>query len=817
MTPAIPSLTIPRSELSQALFDELRTVVKGPVFRPSDPEFAERSRTFNGKLVCFSRALVSPLDAHDVSAIIRFCTEHGLSPSVKAAGYATAGWSVAGDVIIDLGMLRECDIEPPLSEAEAEAQGGKDWTRLSDMPPPGSKGKGRAGGRQGNKDGVVDVPSTTAAAEPASMAAKRPKVTTCRSWRQRSYDGASESLASFLRGPPLEPEEGEEPRKPPANRRRIDSAEDMSTPTASLDGEAHKAKVPRLGDSDDRTPSVSSGSMASTAPAVRAETSTSPAQAASSAQEPFGYMTSDAPSEPRAPMYSGSNPFATGPSSIIAPPGMLRGFPMMGSSSWTPPPSASLGSQGVRSAGVGPSMFSHTSFASGSMFPPAPSFMGMPMPMGMGMSSFGLPLGQMMPRMAPAQPVHKHAYITLGAGMRQKEVDMYTAEHPLEGISPVTGSREDGIVPYHFPSSAHPVGSSILLLAGFGFISRMHGLSIDNLVEVEMVMADGRIVVVNQDDDPDLWWAVRGAGPAFGIATRYKVRAFPVPVVFAGNLVYRFHRATAPSLIKHFRDCVKNAPRELYANVLLTAGPEDKDSLVVIQMCYVGPKEKGIEYLNAISSWDGERCLLNEVNEKSYLNQQDSVAQILRGKGTPWTLLRYSYSPVAGRQWFIRSSLIHSLPDEVVNKTVIQFANTPIGCTWLFELSGGAIGDFEDTCLPKEQRDATWTVAALHQWEMGIDDPRCITSAEDVRFCLPSSSWIDGVIGTVALGGPYPSFLARHEPPPRTMACFGKNWSRLAELKRRYDPQCLFKNNFWPVDAKGEPIELLSNEPPSPQ
>jgi len=210
-------------------------------------------------------------------------------------------------------------------------------------------------------------------------------------------------------------------------------------------------------------------------------------------------------------------------------------------------------------------------------------------------------------------------------------------------------------------------------------------------------------------------------------------------------------------------------------------------------MCYVGPKEKGIEYLNAISSWDGERCLLNEVNEKSYLYQQDSVAQILRGK--------------AGRQWFIRSSLIHSLPDEVVNKTVIQFADTPIGCTWIFELSGGAIGDFEDTCLPKEQREAAWTVAALHQWEMGIDDPRCITSAEE---------WIDGTIRSVALGGPYPSFLARHEPPSRAMASFGKNWPKLAELKKRYDPECLFKNNFWPVDRNGDPIEMLTNEPPSP-
>ena len=55
----------------------------------------------------------------------------------------------------------------------------------------------------------------------------------------------------------------------------------------------------------------------------------------------------------------------------------------------------------------------------------------------------------------------------------------------------------------------------------------------------------------------------------------------------------------------------------------------------MIQMCYVGPKAKGMEYLQAISSWDGEKCLLNEVNEKSFLYQQDSIAQILRGKGAP--------------------------------------------------------------------------------------------------------------------------------------------------------------------------------------
>lgn len=66
--------------------------------------------------------------------------------------------------------------------------------------------------------------------------------------------------------------------------------------------------------------------------------------------------------------------------------------------------------------------------------------------------------------------------------------------------------------------------------------------------------------------------------------------------------------------------------------MLLTAGPAGKDDLVVIQMCYVGAREKGQEYLAALASWDGEKCLLNEVNEKSFLHQQDSVAQVLRGK-----------------------------------------------------------------------------------------------------------------------------------------------------------------------------------------
>jgi hypothetical protein len=108
-----------------------------------------------------------------------------------------------------------------------------------------------------------------------------------------------------------------------------------------------------------------------------------------------------------------------------------------------------------------------------------------------------------------------------------------------------------------------------------------------------------------------------------------------------------------------------------------------------------------------------------------------------------------------GRKWFIRSTLITSLPDDIINQTVLKFAETPVGCSasrvppparlyrshtrvhflcaaWLFELAGGAIADHTNTCIPKSQREAAFTIAALHQWEIHVDDPRCKSSAEDV-------------------------------------------------------------------------------------
>ncbi|KZT27143.1 hypothetical protein NEOLEDRAFT_1146685 [Neolentinus lepideus HHB14362 ss-1] len=792
-------------------YEELYESVRGQVYKQGETSFQTRSQIFNGNVTCSARAVTCPLDAQDVSTILKICTKHSLSPSIKAGGYGTAGWAVNGDIIVDLSNLLDMHIAAPLSRPDdisSLPENWKNYTSIPDMPVRSSKGKSS-----------VEAPSNSLKRQREEDVDGDKYENPAR--RQRNYDHASPALATFLKGPALPPDPlGEEPRRFPQDIRLeqlynlhpdICGVPHISGGHGGPEAPAMDSRQLSKESSASGTSMTSSQSGSSMFASSSGGTSltTPDVDGGQTSGTPFGYM---ATGSDNAQGVSGSFsapvgyrlPFNMDASGL----GIPGAWPLsaVGTTSAVSPltgvPSAAADPFGYMDAGSAPSgstLFSGLG-STASLWTPPPSASSSGLNVLIPSSSYvptqdpalSSPLHRAaeITHLAHAIPIHSHAYVTFGAGVLQKDLDAFTHRNPLEGRSvngmPVT-------VPYHVPSAAHPVGSSIMILGGFGFLSRLHGLSVDNVVEMEVVLADGTIVIASQDSHPDLWWALRGAGPAFGVITRYKVKAYPVPVVFAGNLIYRFHRATAPSLIRHFRDCIKSAPRELYANVLLTAGPANQDSLVVIQFCFVGPREKGIEFLQAIESWEGETCLLNEVSEKAFVAQQDSVAQVLRAK--------------AGRNWFIRSALISSLPDEIINKTVMQFADTPIGCTWLFELAGGAITDHEDACIPKSRREATWTVASLHQWDLEIDDPRCRVSAEN---------WINKTLGPVAVGGSFPSFLGRHEPAARTISCYGDSWARLAELKQKYDPQNVFRNTLWPLGEEGTHIEPEMHEPPSP-
>ncbi|PWN35743.1 uncharacterized protein FA14DRAFT_160770 [Meira miltonrushii] len=351
----------------------------------------------------------------------------------------------------------------------------------------------------------------------------------------------------------------------------------------------------------------------------------------------------------------------------------------------------------------------------------------------------------------------------------------------------------DGGVPYHVPLSAYPVGSTAMTIGGFGYMSRAYGLSLDNIVELDIVLADGRLKTLNassldsQDqEERDLWWAVRGAAPCFGIVTRIIAKAYPVPQVYAGNLIYPFNKATAPSLLRHWRDCLKGTggsiPRELYSNLILTAGPPDASAehVIVIQICYLGTgstEEIGHNFVQAISSWTGERVLLKDISEKSMLTQQDGVAKVLKSG--------------QGRRWMVRGDLLTTLTDEVISKSIDQFCSMANRAVWLFELVGGAIEDAiekDDTCVGKEQRQAKFTAGALQQWIDRDEDEECVKGVE---------SWVNNILAPVSVGGPFAAFLERGETRQRCEGAFGKeNFEKLLRIKRAVDPNGVFCHTF---------------------
>lgn len=425
-----------------------------------------------------------------MSAVVKFCIKHGLSPSVRAGGYGIAGWSVAGDVIIDMSMMTDIEVEPPIPttddvEDNDDSTTRIDWTPLKDMPPLGSKGKGRGaapqmpslGGTPALKAGKRRREDRSPSADPDEIGS---------STGQGAFDDASPAVASFLSGPPLPAESGETPRQPPTNRQRVHSPE--RTPAAAVAPLPESGEQPteaRLempvfsestrqlsgestsSDSSSRQSGFGRGSQYSQSSFATSASSPEGSGKSGSAepQEPFAYMSSGSLNVlPRPPMYGTTNPL--GPEGSSTAHTLTPGFglpPAM--ANWTAPPSTLQGpSTGV--SAWNPAM----GFGSGvgSISFPAP---GAPMPpsiMSM-MSGAGLPplLGSFgaTPSLLAAsdaragqlgtiehhRPVHPHAYVTFGAGMRQKEIDLYTSENPLEGTNAVTGERKDLAVPYHVP------------------------------------------------------------------------------------------------------------------------------------------------------------------------------------------------------------------------------------------------------------------------------------------------------------------------------------------------------------------------------
>jgi FAD/FMN-containing dehydrogenase len=316
----------------------------------------------------------------------------------------------------------------------------------------------------------------------------------------------------------------------------------------------------------------------------------------------------------------------------------------------------------------------------------------------------------------------------------------------------------------------------ITLGGGLGFLVRKHGLTIDDLLAAEVVTADGELLRVDAESHPDLFWAIRGGGGNFGVATRFQFRLHPLEAFVGGMLLL----PATPDVIAKFVAAAEAAPEELstIANVMAAppmpfVPPEHHGKLVVLGLLgYAGPVDEGeaaIAPFRALAT-----PLADMVRPMPYAEMFPAEEE---------------FHPVAVSRTMFVESVDRELAETILDR--IKASNAMMAATQIRVL-GGAMARVPADATAFAHRDSRImvNVAALYQ----RPEERVVHEA-----------WVNGLARALYQGddGAYTGFLA-DEGEERVRAAYpGATWDRLAQVKRRYDPDNLFRLNQNVVPAAG--------------
>ncbi len=328
-------------------------------------------------------------------------------------------------------------------------------------------------------------------------------------------------------------------------------------------------------------------------------------------------------------------------------------------------------------------------------------------------------------------------------------------------------------VPFGIVSTTGVPG--LTLGGGTGYLTRQHGLTIDNLLEADVVLADGRFVTASQTQNPDLFWALRGGGGNFGVVTSFLFKAHPVSQVYAGPIFW--DAAHARVIMRAYRDFLPNAPEELGAFVGLKTFPSTDPF----------PRDHwGKRACAVISSYNGAA----EDGEKAISPLLKALpAPVFNWMGAmPFPAIQRLFDPFfpKGLQWYWKGDFVKSLPDEAIDTHIAQAAKAPseLSLMHLYPIDG-AVHRVGKDATAWGARDATWSMVIA-----GIDaDPK---KAGDLK------QWARGyweAVHPYNLEGAYVNFMMDDEGDARIRATYGDNYKRLAAIKRKYDPKNVFRVN----------------------
>ena len=347
----------------------------------------------------------------------------------------------------------------------------------------------------------------------------------------------------------------------------------------------------------------------------------------------------------------------------------------------------------------------------------------------------------------------------VGGGVKWGTLDATLATH---GLATVGGQI-----------STTGVGG-LTLGGGVGWLMGKHGLVVDNLRSVDLVDAGGRAVHVTAESDPGLFWALRGGGGNFGIATRFEFDLHPVSTVLAGTLLHPIDRAA--EMIRLFRDVSAEAPDELTLMVLLLAAPDQPfippehrgRPIALFAVCYLGDPDVGAKLIEPITSFGP--ALVNSVRVMPYVQLQ--------------SMFDFGSRHGFANEW--RSPFLRSLDDAAIDTIVDQAADMPTAISQvLLTNMGGAVARVPHEATSFPQRSAPFYLEIIGKWEPGTDG-------------APAVAWAERAVAAIApwsTGYTYVNFLDVRGGEPVDAAYDPATLERLRRAKRRYDPDNVFRIN----------------------
>jgi FAD/FMN-containing dehydrogenase len=316
--------------------------------------------------------------------------------------------------------------------------------------------------------------------------------------------------------------------------------------------------------------------------------------------------------------------------------------------------------------------------------------------------------------------------------------------------------------------------AGLTLGGGFGWLSRKFGLTIDNLISADVVTAAGKTVKASNNENADLFWAIRGGGGNFGVVTSFEFKLHKVgPEVLAGVIVHPLDAAR--DVLRFYRDFIRNTPEEF--------------------VCwFVARKAPPLPFLPV--EWHGKEILILAVCWCGKIDEGERVAKPLRSFGKPiadviaphsfieWQkILDPLLTPGMRNYW--KSHDFLELTDGLID-VLIQYARRipDPQCEIAFVQLGGAVSRIPLAATAYTHRDAQFVLNVHGRWDNPANDSKCIAWTRELFQAT----------APFATGGVYVNFMTQEEQG-RIGSAYGANYERLVELKKKYDPENLFRLN----------------------